>query len=83
MTKVLLLIRAARTKRDRVLLEVTYAGGLRVSEFVGLTLSDVLEREEGRVQLSVIGKGGVVRQVLLPAIISRALLALRGDARRQ
>ena len=31
-------------------------------------------------QLSVTGKGGKVRQVLLPAIVSRALLALRGDA---
>jgi site-specific recombinase XerD len=79
-TQVSLLIRAARTKRDRVLLQVGYAGGLRVSELVSLTWSDVLEREEGRVQLSVTGKGGVVRQVLLPAIVSRALLALRGDA---
>jgi hypothetical protein len=31
------------------------------------------------VQLSVTGKGGVVRQVLLPAPVSRSLLALRGD----
>jgi integrase/recombinase XerD len=62
-----LLIRAARSRRDRVLLEVAYAGGLRVSELVGLTWSDVLSREE-RVQLSIIGKGGKVRQVLLPEI---------------
>jgi integrase/recombinase XerD len=40
----------------------------------------VLAREEGRVQLSITGKGGKVRQVLLPAIVSRALLSLRGDA---
>jgi len=79
-TQVSLLIRAARSKRDRVLLQVGYAGGLRVSELVGLTWSDVLEREEGRVQLSVTGKGGVVRQVLLPAIVSRALLSIRADA---
>jgi integrase/recombinase XerD len=32
------------------------------------------------VQLSIIGKGGKVRQVLLPEIVSRALLSLRGDA---
>jgi integrase/recombinase XerD len=74
-----LLIRAARSKRDRVLLEVAYAGGLRVSELVGLTWSDILPRDE-RVQLSVLGKGGKVRQVLLPEIVSRSLLALRGDA---
>jgi site-specific recombinase XerD len=79
-TQVSLLIRAARTRRDRVLLKVGYSGGLHVSELVSLTWSDVLERDEGRVQLSVTGKGGKVRQVLLPAIVSRALLALRGDA---
>jgi integrase len=69
-TEVSLLIRAAPSKRDRVLLEVLYAGGLRVSEIVALTWSDVLAREEGRVQLSITGKGGKVRKVLLPAIVS-------------
>jgi site-specific recombinase XerD len=47
--QVALLIRAARTKRGRTLLEVGYAGGLRVSERIRLTWSDVLEREEGHV----------------------------------
>ena len=74
-----LLIRGARTKRDRVLLEVAYAGGLRVSELVGLSWSDVLPRDE-KVQLSVVGKGGKVRQVLLPEIVSRSLLSIRGNA---
>lgn len=74
-----LLIRAARTERDRVLLAVAYAGGLRVSELVGLTWADVILRGE-QVQLSVTGKGDAVRQVLLPKTVSRALLALRGDA---
>jgi integrase/recombinase XerD len=63
-----------------VLLEVLYAAGLRVSEVAGLTWSDVLTRDKGQVQLSITGKGGVVRQVLLPAPVSRSLLALRGDA---
>src|SRR5262245_24824621 len=74
-----LLIRAAPSKRDRVLLEVIYAGGLRVSETVALTWLDVLPRDD-RVQLSITGKGGKVRQVLLPEIVSRSLLSLRGDA---
>jgi site-specific recombinase XerC len=77
---VALLVRGARTKRDRVLLQVLYAAGLRVSELAGLTWSDVLAREEGRVQLSITGKGGKVRQVLLPEPVSRALLALRDAA---
>src|SRR5262245_14944063 len=74
-----LLVRAARSKRDRVLLEVLYAGGLRVSEAVALTWSDVIQREKGA-QLSITGKGGKVRQVLLPDVVSRSLLSLRSDA---
>jgi integrase/recombinase XerD len=67
-TEVALLIRAAPSKRNRVLVEMTYAGGLRVSELVALSWADVLPRDEGRVQLSILGKGGKVRQVLLPEI---------------
>jgi site-specific recombinase XerD len=59
--EVALLIRAAPSKRDRVLLEVAYAGGIRVSEIVALNWADVLPRDQGRVQLSILGKGGKVR----------------------
>jgi integrase/recombinase XerD len=62
-----------------VLLEVIYAGGLRVSETVALTWADVLPRDN-RVQLSILGKGGKVRQVLLPDIVSGSLLSLRSNA---
>jgi integrase/recombinase XerD len=64
---------------DRTACQTTYAGGLRVSELVALTWAAVLPRDE-RVQLSITGKGGKVRQVLLPEIVSRSLLSLRGDA---
>jgi site-specific recombinase XerD len=78
-----LLVRAAGSRRDRILIETAYAGGLRVSEVVGLTWSDVIPRvEKGveRVQLNVLGKRGKVRQVLLPEVVSRSLLSLRADA---
>ena len=73
------LIRGARTRRDQVLLETLYAAGLRVSEACALTWADVIDRG-GRVQLHVVGKGGIEREVLLPEVVSRSLLALRGDA---
>jgi site-specific recombinase XerD len=74
-----LLLQAAPSRRDRILLEVTYAGGLRVSEVVALAWADVLARDE-RAQLSITGKGGKVRQVLLPEVVSRSLLSLRNEA---
>ena len=61
-----LLIRAARSPRDRVMLETLYAGGTQ-SELVGLSWADVIERD-AKVQLSVTGKGGRTRQVLLPRL---------------
>lgn len=79
-TEIALLIRAASTKRDRLLIEVGYAGGLRVSEMVALRWGDVLPRDNDRVQLSVIGKGDKLRHVLLPAVVSRSLVASRQGA---
>src|SRR5215468_7542079 len=52
----------------------------RVSQPHSLTWSDVIERDEGRVQLSVLGKGHKRREVLLPEVVARSLLSLRGDA---
>jgi len=74
------LIDAAKPGRDRLLLEVGYFGGLRVSELVGLTWSQVIRRDSGEAQLEVVGKGDKVRQVLIPAVIAARLFASRGDA---
>ncbi len=60
------LIAESRSPRDHVLQSIAYAGALRVSELSGLNIGDVIEREDGRVQLSVTGKGNRVRAVLLP-----------------
>jgi len=56
-TEVALRIRAARSKRDPVLLQIAYAAGLRISEIVGLSWPDVIARDKGRVQFSILGKG--------------------------
>ena len=69
-----MLIRAAKEVRDRLLLEVAYFGGLRVSEFVSLTWAQVTA------QFALVGKGNKERQVLIPATIAARLFASRGDA---
>ncbi|MFT3730798.1 MAG: tyrosine-type recombinase/integrase [Hyphomicrobium sp.] len=80
-----LLIRATgdsrHPERDRVLFETAYYGGLRVSELASLTWEEIIPRENGEVQLAVIGKGDKPRHVLLPAEIATRLLALREGAR--
>ena len=78
-TEVALLIRGAPSGRDRLILQVGYAGGLRISELVALRWSDVLSRSDDRVQLSVTGKGGHLRYVLLPEVVSRSLIASRRE----
>ena len=74
------LIDAANPGRDRLMLEVAYFGGLRVSELVSLTWSQVIRRDSGEAQLEVVGKGDKVRQVLIPPAIAARLFASRGDA---
>lgn len=78
-TEIALLIRAAPTKRDRLMLEVAYAGALRVSELVALTWANVTPRDNDRAQLSITGKGDKPREVLLPAVVARKLMASRGE----
>ncbi len=80
-TDVRLLIRAAKPGRNRLLIEVGYYGGLRVFELIHLRWSDILERDGGRIQItSLEGKGGKVREVLLPPGVSERLRLFRGDA---
>lgn len=74
------LIDAASPGRDRLMLEVAYFGGLRVSELVSLAWRQVIARDSGEAQLEVLGKGDKVRQVLIPATIAARLFASRGDA---
>lgn len=66
--------------RNRVLLRLLYAAGVRVSELCALRWADVQPREGGAGQITVYGKGAKTRAVLLSAATWRELAALRGDA---
>lgn len=65
--------------RNRVLLRLLYAGGLRVSEACNLKWRDLQERD-GAGQITVYGKGGKTRFVFLSAATWQELMALRGEA---
>jgi integrase/recombinase XerC len=66
--------------RDRAVLEVLYAGGLRVAELVGLDIDDV-DRERGTVR--VLGKGNKQRTVPLGRPALQAVAAWLADGRPQ
>ena len=65
--------------RNKVMLRVMYAAGLRVSEITDLRWQDVHEREKGG-QISVHGKGEKTRHVLLSPATWRALSDLQEKA---
>jgi integrase/recombinase XerD len=68
-----------RNQRNHCLLRVLYASGCRVSELCGLRWRHLAARAKGG-QISVHGKGGKDRAVLLPKGVWEALLDLRGPA---
>src|SRR5262249_2235971 len=74
------LIRAAKSDRDWLMSDLAYFGGLRVSELVSLTWGQVIRRDSGEAQISIVGKGSKSREVLIPAVIATRLFASRGDA---
>lgn len=72
------LIDHAPAGRDRVLLSLLYMSGVRVSELAQLMWCDATPRAESG-QITVFGKGGKTRAILLKQKTWRALLSLRGD----
>ena len=73
------LIEAAPEGRDRGLLRLLYASGVRAGELCGLKWRDALPRQEGG-QITVFGKGGKTRTILLKPKIWQQLLSVKGAA---
>jgi integrase/recombinase XerD len=65
--------------RNLLILRLLYIAGLRVSELCTLRWSDTVPRGETG-QITVFGKGGKTRTILLPATLWKQLQQLRGDA---
>jgi integrase/recombinase XerD len=66
-------------ERNRALLLLLYASGVRVSEACALCWRDVQSNGEGA-QITVFGKGGKTRAIQLPASVAQLLGKLRGDS---
>ena len=69
------LIEAACNERDRALLCMMYACGLRVSEVCSLTWDDLQPSEDGG-KCTVFGKGSKTRVVLVPVALWELLMKL-------
>jgi len=73
------LVDADASPRDRALLRLLYAAGLRVSEACGLLWRNVRPRGDAG-QITVFGKNGRTRSIALTAPVWSDLIALRGNA---
>lgn len=69
-----------RRPRDAALLRLLYSSGLRISEVCSLRWADLVARDDGGGQFSVLGKGGRTRTILVPRPMWDRLQALRGSA---
>lgn len=77
--EVLRLIALTPAGRNRTLLRLLYAAGVRVSELCALRWRDARPRSDGG-QIAVFGKGGKTRVILLPETVWRDLAALKAAA---
>jgi site-specific recombinase XerD len=75
--------RTTRGKRDKALLAVAVVCGLRRSELAALTVGHLQVRKGHNVLADMLGKGGRIRTVVVPAGVYAAIVAWLAAARRQ
>lgn len=71
------LISLESNPRNHALLRLMYHCGLRVSEAVELKWEDLTPRSQGEAQVTVFGKGGKTRHILMSASMYEELVALQ------
>jgi integrase/recombinase XerD len=76
------LIASASSERDRLFLLLTYAIATRASETCSLKWENFTVRSDGKVQVSICGKGGKVASVMVPGSVWRQLQMLRREGSR-
>ena len=77
--EVLRIISLEPNPRNRAILLTLYGGGFRVSEICSLKWRQLQERDSAG-QITVFGKGGKTRTVLMPRSVWKALQIMRGDS---
>jgi len=73
------MLAAPNSRRNRAMLHLLYAAGLRISEVVGLRWRDLTVRDTAA-QAAIYGNGGKTRVILLPASTWQLVQAIRGEA---
>lgn len=73
------LLGMVRERRNAALVRVIYYAGLRISEACALHWRDCIERENDQGQITVFGKGGKTRNIVLPPATWSRLVALQGN----
>ena len=76
--EVMRMIHLTSNLRDRAIIKTLYAGGLRISELLGLNWEHLQARENGTGQITILGKGNKKRVVVLSDGIFQDLLNLKG-----
>lgn len=66
--------------RNRAMLHLLYACGLRAAEVVSLNWDDLIPREHKQGQITVVGKGNKVRHLLIEPDMYQELLNLKAES---
>lgn len=67
--QVLRMYECEKSPRNRAIIKLLYFSGIRVGELCNLKFADVRARSHSEYALQILGKGGVIRNILIPKIL--------------